>query len=141
MSNIIYLPKTASGEIKLATGLKLKEYRCRCTFSHCTATPICPETMAAYNTFRIEVDVSLTIQCGYRCPVHNKDVGGGKCSRHLLGALDIAYITGLRQNFTPEEVKQIALDSGFRYILYYPDKSIFHMDTFDRSNIYGGYTL
>ena len=46
----------------------------------------------------------ITIMSGYRCPDHNRAVGGAKSSQHLLGTAADIQVFG----FTPKQVALIA---------------------------------
>ena len=46
----------------------------------------------------------MTIMSGYRCPVHNKAVGGAKSSQHMLGTAADIRIPGL----SPKQVAGFA---------------------------------
>lgn len=62
------------------------EFRCR----HCGRVVVDPELVAALERLRAAVGRPLPIVSGYRCPVHNRAVGGATRSQHLYGrAADI----------------------------------------------------
>lgn len=59
---------------------------------------------------RQELGVPFVINSGYRCPAHNKRVGGAQNSFHVQGlAADIA----LPKGYTAEEFTNICLKHGF----------------------------
>ena len=46
----------------------------------------------------------ITVVSGYRCPAHNKAVGGARSSQHMLGTAADIQILG----FTPRQVASVA---------------------------------
>jgi len=57
---------------------------------HCQKCPMDANFMARLVAVRRELGFPLNINSGYRCSVHNKNVGGKAASKHLLGrAVDI----------------------------------------------------
>lgn len=64
----------------------LKEISC----SHCGEDKADPGFLKKLDGLRTEWGEALNVSCVYRCPVHNKKIGGAEHSRHLLGdAADI----------------------------------------------------
>lgn len=79
----------------LSAHFSTREFRCH----HCGAVKIAPTLVARLELLRAEVGRPLTVVSGYRCPVHNKAVGGAPASKHLLGQaadLPIGYATVLQ---------------------------------------------
>ena len=65
---------------------RLSEFRC----PHCQSTVIDPRLMAKLEELRDIHGGPITITSGYRCPTHNKAVGGVTASQHVYGrAADI----------------------------------------------------
>lgn len=63
-----------------------KELACR----HCGAVKYTDDLAKALDTFRAEVGLPVVVVSGYRCPEHNKAVGGAPRSEHVMGqAADI----------------------------------------------------
>lgn len=63
-----------------------REFACH----HCGQVKVAPTLVARLELLRAEVGRPLRIVSGYRCPVHNRAVGGAKLSKHVLGeAADI----------------------------------------------------
>ena len=113
----------------LVTGLSHREFQCKCRYDHCRGTIIKDKLLWTYQRMRETLDTPCTINSGYRCSAHNKDIGGKPLSRHLLGeALDISYST-LKSSFDVLQIKQIARDSGFTFVKFYEGvHEFFHMD-------------
>ena len=69
---------------------------------------------------RIRLGVKLPVNSAYRCPFHNKKVGGVPRSYHLRGlAVDISTIH--LDSFEIEALIQILRDLGFRGFIVYPN--------------------
>ena len=128
---MILLPKEKKEEI--CRGLTTREVLCPCENESCRCILLSPRFLWSYESFRILVDIPLTITSGYRCPQHNFKVGGAPCSRHTSGeAIDIAAENLLEKYKKPEKVLEIAYSTGFEYCRFYPDRGIFHFDTGER---------
>jgi Peptidase M15 len=87
-----------------------RQFACR----HCgKLVKIDPELKTKLEQLRQLVgDRKIYIVSGYRCPEHNKAVGGAKNSQHLYGKAADIKIEGM----TPREVYQKAEEVGFSYI-------------------------
>lgn len=87
-----------------ATSVHFKhgELACPC----CNLNNCKPILVAALEQFRSEgSDLPLLVHCAYRCPTHNKVVGGAARSQHVYGlAADISI-----QGKTGAELEAIAL--------------------------------
>ena len=74
-------------DILVSPHFKLREFQCRC----CGAVKLSPELLAMLEAMRNAWGGPLVITSGYRCPQHNKSVGGAVGSLHLRGmAADIS---------------------------------------------------
>lgn len=72
---------------KLSTNFYRDEFACKCG---CGKVAINLYLVECLQRIRNRFNVPITITSGYRCPAHNKVVGGSKSSRHMLGlAADI----------------------------------------------------
>ena len=91
----------------MTKNFKLKEFKCKCG---------CDMPLEVYeNIIKLASQLQflrdytgrpITINSAYRCPKHNKKVGGSKTSQHLLGkAADITI-----QSLKPAEVFMIIED-------------------------------
>jgi len=124
---MIILPKYQNQVI--TSGLSHREFRCRCNYDSCRATLIDEDLVNSYHAFRILIAIPLKINSGYRCPLHNYDVGGVPDSWHTAGgAIDIGS-RNLLTSLKSDEVMHLAMKSGFKYIKYYSSEEFFHMDT------------
>jgi uncharacterized protein YcbK (DUF882 family) len=82
--------------------LDMKLYPCRC----CGLATITAEFADLLDVFELELEKrgwGIHVNCGYRCPQHNSEVGGVMNSRHMLGeAIDmcVAHPAGV----TPQQL-------------------------------------
>lgn len=84
-THILLDPKV---NIKLSNNFSSEELVCKC--GKCPASPIAVELIEKLQKLRDEYGESITITSGYRCPEHNKAIGGASKSQHILGtAVDI----------------------------------------------------
>ena len=73
--------------MKQTNYFKKEEFACKCG---CGYNTINKDLLWLLNDLRDHYGVPITINSGCRCISHNKNVGGGKKSQHLLGnATDI----------------------------------------------------
>lgn len=114
-----------STNTRLCKGLKSSEIACKCSNESCRMTMYCSDMIKAYEGFRELVGVPLIINSGYRCPQHNKAVGGTPMSRHQTGeAIDISLQT--LDHLSREDIEFAAVHSGFKFVKFY--KTFVHMD-------------
>lgn len=87
LSNNIYQKGIAT---QLSKNFKSTEFDCNGK-GCCTETPIEPELVRVLQILRDHFGVSVNLNCGYRCPVHNAEVSGASSnSQHMKGyAADI----------------------------------------------------
>ena len=97
---------------------------------HCGRIYVVPTLLEMMEQLRKIVGVPLDPNSGYRCPVHNRNIGGSTRSRHCLGmAVDIdlpeAYHIN-RSSFT-DAAENVAkqVGGGFHY---YPNDKFVHID-------------
>ena len=84
---------------KKITHFKLKEFGCR----HCGQVKLDINLLLKLEELR-ELTGALIINSGYRCPTHNKNVGGASRSQHLKGTA--ADLRGV--NMKPNQVHRHA---------------------------------
>lgn len=109
---------------------KKDEFKCR----HCGENKF--DAMYVFkflNGLRNSVGKPIIITSGYRCPVHNKEIGGSPHSTHVKGIAVDFYIKGVDWNAQ----KAIVVNAWIKYILLkgiplrlgiYEDKKFFHID-------------
>lgn len=89
--------------LQLSKNFHANEFRCRC----CGALPadgMDPYLLEVLEEIRGAVGRPIKVNSGYRCPKHNKAVGGAKSSQHMLGTAADIRIEGL----TPKKVAEVA---------------------------------
>ena len=111
----------------LSRNLKVSEFSCHGN-GCCTTTLIDDQLIAYVQKIRDHFGKPITVTSGYRCPVHNRNVGGATGSRHSKGqAADIVV-----QGVAPKLVAQYAESIGIKGIgLYETSKDGYftHIDT------------
>jgi len=111
----------------LCYGLSLQEFNCKCDM--CDATIYDRKLLQAYGKFRYLLGVPIIITCGYRCPYHNKEIGGAKLSRHILGqALDMGLKEILQVLKTTATIKEKLIQCGFTYVEINVERGYIHAD-------------
>ena len=74
-------------DVRIAQNFRLVEFQCKC----CGAVKIDPELVRRLQKMREEIGQPLIVNSGYRCPEHNRAVGGAADSQHLYGrAADVS---------------------------------------------------
>jgi uncharacterized protein YcbK (DUF882 family) len=69
-------------DIRISPHFKLREFQCRC----CKTVKLSSELLGMLEKMRDAWGGPLVITSGYRCPAHNRAVGGAPRSLHLSGA-------------------------------------------------------
>jgi len=99
------------------------EFRCR----HCRQLPaggMAPALIAKLEQLRERVGKPLVIVSGYRCPEHNRAVGGAPKSQHLLGtAADVSA-----SDIGVDKLAEVAERVGFGGIGRYERQGFVHVD-------------
>lgn len=74
----------------LAYKLNHDEFKCKCNEENCHFTLIAYRLIYAWDKVRSKWGKPLTVNSGFRCQLHNEDIGGENHSRHTIGhAIDI----------------------------------------------------
>lgn len=82
------------------------EFDCPC----CDANNMELRVMSALDHARSIAGVPFTITSGYRCPSHNRSVGGSETSSHLGGTAADIYVLGGHQRYL---ILTALLEAGF----------------------------
>jgi uncharacterized protein YcbK (DUF882 family) len=108
----------------LSKHFTLAEFACRC----CRRVKVSPRLVKALEELRELAGAPITVTSGYRCPTHNRAVGGKPRSQHVEGIAADIRIGAL----TVEEMYRLALQvSAFLNggIGVYPQEGFIHVDT------------
>ena len=99
------------------------ELRCKCG---CGTNGCTQSLVDALEAFRAIAGKPVRITSAYRCPDHNKAIGGAKGSQHLKGLAADIKVTGM----TAAQLEQIALQTpGIRGIGRDDHNGFLHIDT------------
>lgn len=79
---------------------------------HCGKNGCRPELLTALEALRAILSRPITINAAYRCPVHNKAVGGVRDSQHLLGLAADISVPGLTATQLETAARQIPAIHG-----------------------------
>lgn len=113
-------------EGRLSGDFVLREFRCHCAEAHCHQTLIDPRLVDTLQTIRNLVARPVLLGSGYRCPTHNRRVGGRTRSYHTQGmAADIRCHS--RQEFDEIEAAARRIPS-VGAIGCYPAQGYLHLD-------------
>ena len=103
----------------------------------CSETIINPKLVEYVQKIRDHFGKSITVTSGYRCPVHNKRIGGATGSRHSKGDAADIVVAGV----APREVAKYAESIGIKGIGLYEtnaDGHFTHVDTRDVKSFWYG---
>ena len=98
-----------------------RDFSCPC----CGSNGIKSELIALVKSIESKLGATITINSGYRCKKHNKEVGGSQNSQHLLGkAADISAHLSVRQKlfdlcdkkYSSKEIGGLGKYSTFRHV-------------------------
>ena len=72
---------------KLSDHFYVSEFTCRCgCYTPVQVRKRWPALVQVLEKIRAAVGKPITVTSGYRCPTHNRAVGGAKGSQHVVGA-------------------------------------------------------
>lgn len=81
------------------------EFACPCC-GYLPTSERFPLLLNALGTIRAQVNRSVRIVSGFRCPAHNRAVGGAANSRHMHGDAADVYVEGV----TPAQLRAIVIE-------------------------------
>lgn len=106
---------------KEITHFKVKEFACR----HCRVVKLDIELLIKLEELRVAIgDKPIISNSGYRCPTHNKNVGGAKQSLHMFGKASDIRVNGVTPSQVREKADKVFHDGG---VLIY--NTFVHVDT------------
>ena len=121
---------------KLSENFNSLEFDCHGS-GCCSETIINPKLVEYVQKIRDHFGKSITVTSGYRCPVHNKRIGGATGSRHSKGDAADIVVSGV----APREVAKYAESIGIKGIGLYEtnaDGHFTHIDTRDVKSFWYG---
>ena len=121
---------------KLSENFNSSEFDCHGS-GCCSETIINPKLVEYVQQIRDHFGKSITVTSGYRCPTHNKRIGGATGSRHSKGDAADIVVSGV----APAEVAKYAESIGIKGIGLYEtsaDGHFTHVDTRDVKSFWYG---
>ena len=107
-------------DFKLTENFNLKEFECPC----CHTVLLNPLLVVRLQKLREKWGKALILNSGYRCEIHNRDVGGVKGSLHKVGqAADIRVPASEHARF-----RDLALNCGFSRAISYGNRHFIHIE-------------
>ena len=105
---------------------KVSEFACK----HCGENKIDQRVLNMAQVIREELGVPVKVNSGYRCPVHNANVGGAKKSNHMKGlAADLSCSLGAKALFAAiANLKAKGKLPDLQYAIWYGKKNFVHID-------------
>lgn len=98
----------------------LSDFACRC----CQRVMLDPISLSYLEELDKRLGGGLKINSAYRCPDHNKAVGGVPSSYHLKGlAYDVTH-----PKYHPQELGALAFEVGFKTVMSYYSRWFCHLD-------------
>lgn len=115
---------TCAGEAKergrLSEHFIEEEFACPC----CGMVLVQPDLVEKLEGLRRLAGGPVVVTSGYRCPAHNKVVGGVENSYHTQGmAADVSV-----DAISPQQLAAMAEQAGFDGIGVYPEQGFVHVD-------------
>lgn len=106
----------------------LDEFKCKC----CGELPeqgMSSVLLEKLDTLRGMIGKPIIVTSGYRCPIHNRNVGGVKSSTHVKGnGVDI--VCDVPYSYLVAMVERV----GFDGVGLYPEQGFIHIDCRDEGN-------
>jgi len=119
-----------SGRGTASPHFSFSEFTCKCggKYSDCERIHMLAAHINRLEVYRSKVGVPVAIVSGYRCPAHNKAVGGATNSQHMYGSA--TDILGLRNS---SWVRTLQLFAGIGYRA--SNGTVVHVDSRDISGV------
>ncbi|GAB6181739.1 D-Ala-D-Ala carboxypeptidase family metallohydrolase [Desulfotomaculum defluvii] len=110
----------ARAGVKLAPHFEEREFACRC----CGMVNVSMELVTKLEEMRQAIGKPIIVTSGYRCPLHNRAVGGAINSYHIRGLAADIKVAGC----TAEQLAALAVRFGFDGIGIYRKGNFIHVD-------------
>ena len=121
--------------IKVSPHFSLREFQCRGRNCCGGAVKVDSELLEKLEQLRVRLGKPVVLNCAYRCPQHNEEVGGTPNSFHTQGIAADVRTTNL--GMSPLEVARIAREIGFTgvgvYDGYHGKRGFVHVDVRPRA--------
>lgn len=92
------------------SNFKREEFVCPCG---CGFDEVDPSLIEGLQQLRDKLEKPIHVSSGCRCPSHNRKVGGGTYSRHLLGQAADIMVVGMTGEELYQTASSIPLFRGF----------------------------
>lgn len=108
LPDVVDVPSTKAGS--LSPHFDHSEFTCHC----CGKGNVDPKLIDLLEQLRTKAGAPIHVNCGYRCPKHNAEVGGVPNSQHVLGTAADITIPRIEFDKTVQLVKSLPFDgTGF----------------------------
>ena len=88
---------------------KIREFRCK----HCGKVKLDIDLLVKLEELRKVVgNRAIVINSGYRCPIHNKNVGGAPGSQHMKGTAADIRVIGMSTNLVYKHANEVFSNGG-----------------------------
>lgn len=109
----------------MAKYFDISEFTCK----HCGQLPqhgMDSKLIEVLDKLRERLGEALVISSGYRCPTHNRNIGGASESYHMKGMAADVYIHS--DQYSAKEIETLAFESGANTACAYPHQGFVHID-------------
>lgn len=105
-------PQTIDGGM-LSKHFSKAEFACNhCGKLHPSGAMPPDELLTILEDVRAHFNAPVVVNSGYRCPVHNKNVGGAKASRHMAGDASDIMVSGVSPKRVYEYLDVVVGNAG-----------------------------
>ena len=111
----------------LSKNFSSSEFEC----PHCHQSPMDPLLISVLQIIRDYVKLPIVVNSGYRCPEHNKRVGGVANSQHIFGKAADIYVEGWSNKQLLDVIRALTVAKkiyvGYAYIIKNSNRAV-HID-------------